>query len=221
MIDQDVDGRTTRWDAHKARRRRALLDAAVAAIEADGPRVGVQVIARRASVPRSVVYRHFADRSDLDEEISRHIVETLMAELAPALLPRGTAKEAIRRAIRTYLGWIEDHPRLYAFLGARAAPGGSRVIADTRAKVIGLAGEILAAGARKAGQDERFAGTVATGMVGFVDATVNHWQAGERRAATAGELAELITQSIWSMLDGNARAVGVVLDPDLPVHELL
>lgn len=217
-----TDGRSTRWDAHKSARRSALLDAALAAIEADGPGVGVQQIARRAGVPRSVVYRHFADRADLDAQINQHIVGQAYAELMPTLEPHGTVNETIRRVIGTYLGWIERHPQLHAFVVAHsAAPsGGAGVIAETKAAVAGIAGELLASAARTVGKKAGLAPSIAVGLVGFVDATVNHWLA-NGRTVSAAQLTELITQSIWSVLDGNARAIGVEIDPDRPVLELL
>lgn len=73
-----------------------MLAAAVDAIEQDGPDVGVQRIAELAGLPRSVVYRHFTNRSDLDERIRQRVVDLLMAELAPTLRPGGTVQEAIR-----------------------------------------------------------------------------------------------------------------------------
>ncbi|MFB9729159.1 TetR/AcrR family transcriptional regulator [Haloechinothrix salitolerans] len=219
----DVDGRATRWDAHKTRRRRQLLDAAVTAIETLGPTVGVKQIAEQAGVPRSVLYRHFADRADLDEQISQRIVDLLQSQLAPTLRPRGTATEAIRRVVGTYLDWIEQHPHLYTFLGAhgRTPAGGSRVVAGTKAALAAQVAELFATATRTAGRDASFAPTVASGLVGFVDATVNHWLADKRRMISTEELAEYLTRSIWSVLDGNARALGIQIDPDRPISDLL
>lgn len=218
-----MDGRTTRWDAHKTRRRMRLLDAAVSAIEALGPSVGAKQIAEQAGVPRSVLYRHFKDRADLDEHVCQRIVDLLLSQLAPTLRPQGTATEAIRRVIGTYLDWIEQHPHLHAFLGAhsRAPAGGSRVVAGTKAALAAQAAELFATAARVAGKDTSFAPTVASGLVGFVDATVNHWLADKRSTISTAELTDYLTRSIWSVLDGNARALGVTIDPDRPIHDLL
>lgn len=109
----EIDGRSTRWNAHNRSRRRRILDAAIEVIETDGPDVSVQQIADRVGLPRPVVYRHFTDRDDLDEQIRAHIVEIFLADLTPALSPEGTALHAIRHAVDTYLGWIETHPKLH------------------------------------------------------------------------------------------------------------
>ncbi|MFI8966040.1 TetR/AcrR family transcriptional regulator [Streptomyces sp. NPDC053493] len=216
------DGRATRWNAHKARRQSDLVDAAVAAIEEDGPGIGVKQVADRLGLPRSVVYRHFKDRADLDELIRRRIVDSLMADLAPTLEPDGTVIHAIRRTVDVYLDWIRRHPRLHAFLGAGApAPGeGAGVVAGTKAAIAVQVGELFAVVLKALGRDSALAPSIAFGIVGFVDATVNHWLSDRHDELTGPQLADLLTCSIWSVLDGNLRALGVALSPDRPLSEL-
>lgn len=219
----EADGRSTRWESHKARRRAEVIEAAVAAIEADGLDIGVKQIAGRVGVPRSVVYRHFKDRADLDEQIRQHVVELLMVRLAPTLRPGGTVMEAIRRAIDAYLDWIEHHPLLHAFLGkgmSRAA-GASPAVVGTKTAIAADVGHLFAAVLRRHRVANDLASSIAFGLVGFVDATVNHWLADRDRTLTAAELAALISRSIWHVLDGNLRALGIELDPDTPVADLL
>jgi AcrR family transcriptional regulator len=217
-----VDGRKTRWDDHKARRRVAVLDAAVTAIEQDGPDVGVKLIAELVGLPRSVVYRHFQDRSDLDTQIQQHIVDRLMVELAPTLRPDGTPTQAIRRAIDVYLGWIERHPRLHAFLGAgsRQENAASQVATGTKAAIAVDMATLLTRTLGESGAHTASVTSLAFGVVGFVDATVNHWLADRERTLTQDELAEFLTRSIWSLLDGNLRALGVRIDPHARLDEL-
>ncbi|MGH3950341.1 MAG: TetR/AcrR family transcriptional regulator [Pseudonocardiaceae bacterium] len=218
-----TDGRSTRWDSHNTQRRIEVLDAAVAAIEEDGLRVGVKQIAARVGVPRPVVYRHFKDRADLDEQIRQRIVELLMAELAPTLRPDGTVQESIRRTVDTYLSWIERHPHLHAFLGAGAGQpsGGSRVVAGTKAAIAVEAGNVFAAILRNFGFQTELARSIAFGLVGFVDVTVNRWLADRDRTLTATELADFLARSIWFVLHGNLRALGIEITPDTPTRALL
>lgn len=219
----DADGRATRWESHKARRRAEVIEAAVVAIEADGLDIGVKQIAERVGVPRSVVYRHFKDRADLDEQIRQHVVELLMVRLAPTLRPGGTVSEAIRRAIGTYLDWIERHPRLHEFLGkgmSRSA-GASPAVVGTKTAIAVDVSHLFAAVLRRHQVRTELASSIAFGLVGFVDATVNHWLADRDRTLTAAELAAFLSRSIWHVLDGNLRALGIELDPDAPVSELL
>ncbi|MGW8380619.1 TetR/AcrR family transcriptional regulator [Streptomyces sp. ODS28] len=217
-----TDGRSTRWNAHKARRQADLLDAAVAAIEEHGPDIGVQQIAERLGIPRSVVYRHFKDRADLDELIRQRIMDSLMAELAPALEPDGTVLSSIRRSVDAYLGWIAAHPRLHAFLGAGSrGPGrGSRAVAGTKAAIAVRTGDVFAGLLGAFGKDTALAPSIASGLVGFVDAAVNNWLAGKGNELSTDELAEFLTWSIWAVLEGTLRRSGVELTPEHPVSDL-
>ena len=65
------DGRQARWDKHNQQRRLSILDAALEVLEAEPPGADfhVQQIAAHAGLNRTVVYRHFTDRADLDASI--------------------------------------------------------------------------------------------------------------------------------------------------------
>ncbi|QKW06332.1 TetR/AcrR family transcriptional regulator [Streptomyces sp. NA04227] len=219
----EVDGRSRRWEAHRARRQDEFLEAAVAAVEEEGPGVGIRRIAERIGVPRSAVYRHFRDRADLDELIRKRALDSLMAELAPTLEPDGTVVEAIRRSVDAYLGWIEEHPRLHAFLGhdALSPAGDSPTVAGTKAEIAHRTGKLFQSVLRSVGRDTGLALSLAFGLVGFVDATVNNWLADKGDKPSSTELAEFLARSIWSVLDGNLRALGTELDPHRPMSELL
>ncbi|MDQ0994044.1 TetR/AcrR family transcriptional regulator [Streptomyces sp. V3I7] len=219
----EADGRSTRWNAHKAKRQIDLIDAAVAAIEEEGPGVGVKQIAERIGLPRSVVYRHFKDRADLDELIRERIVASLMAELAPTLEPDGTVMTSIRRIIHAYLDWIGRNRRLHAFLGTDAcAPGdGSGVVAGTKAAIAVQLGKLFAAVLTHLEKDASLAAPTAFGLVGFVDATVNSWLADKQPRLRSAELADFLACSIWSVLHGNLGTLGVEIAPNQPISELL
>jgi len=219
----EADGRTTRWVDHKVKRKDRVLEAAIAAIAAEGSDVGVQQIAARADVPRSAVYRIFADRGDLDEQIRARIIDRLMADLAPALTPQGTVEQAITRAVDTYLHWIVQSPRLHQFLGTGSAKRrivGSRVVTGTRTAIAVQLTKVLETVLRELDRDTGLAESVAFGLVGLVDASVNRWLNSPRRMLTAEQLAGFLTTSIWQVLDGNLRDLGVIIDPTTPLSAL-
>lgn len=219
-----TDGRSTRWTEHKAQRQTQVLDAAVAAIEEHGSGVSVKRIAEHVGLPRTVVYRHFKDREDLDERIRARIVEMLMAELAPALRLDGSARHMIGRVVHTYLGWIERHPRLHQFLGEgvnRAHGTGSRVVSGTKTAIAVRVTELCQDALRGLELPGDLAEPLAFGLVGLVDSAVNRWLADTGSRVSGARLAEFLSTSIWSVIDGNLRAMGVVADPDRPVRELL
>jgi len=224
MVNQaESDGRTTRWTDHKVERREQVLEAAVAEIAEQGSGVGVQQIAARADIPRSAVYRIFTDRSDLDEQIRARIIDRLMSDLAPALTPQGTVEQAIARAVDTYLGWIVDAPRLHQFLRTGSATRrtvGSRVVTGTRTAIAVQLSDLLEALLRNLGKDATATESIAFGLIGLVDASVNRWLGSSTPTTTSDQLAAFLTTSIWQVLDGNLRRLDVTIDPATPLNLL-
>ena len=121
-----TDGRQVRWDRHNQVRRQHIIDAAIEVLGETEPggEVHVQQIADRAGLSRTVVYRHFTDRADLDAAVQGAVLELLRAELVPALSFEGTPVEIIRRIVAAYVGWAAAHPALHEF--AQADPPGQR-----------------------------------------------------------------------------------------------
>jgi AcrR family transcriptional regulator len=79
------DGRSSRWSAHRESRRTALVEAAVAAIDAHGPEAGVAEIAAVAGVSKPVLYRYFEDKAELHAAVGTWGAHLVLARLAPAL----------------------------------------------------------------------------------------------------------------------------------------
>src|ERR1041384_8250665 len=102
------DGRQLRWDKHNQARRQTILDAAVAVLEETEPGedIHVQQIAQRAGLSRTVVYRHFTDRADLDQAVQTDILEMLAGDLLPEVTLDGTIEEIIQRIVERDLGEI-------------------------------------------------------------------------------------------------------------------
>ncbi len=217
--ERAADGRSTRWDGHKAQRRTEMLDAALAVIEENGTEISVQQIADRLHVPRPVVYRHFDGRSDLDDAIRRHILESLMAELLPRLHPEGTVRDLVRGAVGTYVGWIELHPNLHRFLAA-ADPHGdsSTALAGARDRIGGHLADLFADTLQRFGIDRNRARPMAFGTVGFVDGVVNSWRAAP--TLTSEQVEGILVESVLALLEGNARSLDVPLTRDTVVADL-
>lgn len=200
-----------------------MLDAALLAIDREGSSVGVQQIAEHAGLPRSVVYRLFQERGDLDEQVRAHIVDSLMARLNPVLIPEGTAAQSIDRAVSTYVKWITEHPNQHQFLGtgSKSRPSrGSKVVTGTKTAIALYISDVFSLVLRAFNQDTALAESVSFGLVGLVDASVNRWLSNRRRPLTADQLATFLSRSIWLVLDGNLRDLGVEFDADAPLGEL-
>ncbi len=218
------DGRQARWTKHNSERRAQILDAALAVIGegAPGEEFHVQQIAARAGLNRTVVYRHFDDRADLDRAIRAHILDDLTSGLIPEVSLDGTVDQIIRRIISSYVDWVVKHPAAHSFASQElhgALEQGTDRIAVAVTEILELAIALLGA---DLDDDERaLVDPLAHGLVGAVFGAVRRWLAREPRAPEAPVLVDLLAQSVWNLLDGHARRLGLVIDPDLPLVDLL
>lgn len=217
------DGRARRWDEHKAERRDLILTAAIEMIREQGGEVAVQEIADRAGLPRSVVYRVFRDREDLDEQIRGRIVDLLMDVLAPKLVPQGTVQDAISGAIHTYVGWVREFPLLHLFLGTGSAQRrttGSRVVTGTKTAIAVQLKDMIATVLAASAADPSIAESLAFGLVGLVDGTVNRWVNNPEPALSADALGVFLSAAIWEVLRRTAEDAGVTLTLDSRLADL-
>ncbi|MEP9385344.1 TetR/AcrR family transcriptional regulator [Nocardioides sp. KR10-350] len=222
-----ADGRRARWDEHNESRRRRIVDAAVAAIEASEPGadIHVQQIAADAGLSRTVVYRHFEDRADLDRAVQQRILDSLWEELLPAVSLDGTVPQIIRRVVGTYVDWAVAHPALHR--AAEHDPGGDEGsplqlgmerLAGQIAEVLGLG--VVAIGAEPSEEEAAALDPLVFGLVGAVFGAVRRWVHRSDRLSPS-MLIGLTSRSIWYVLQGHARTLGVEIDPDVPLQRLL
>ena len=221
-----ADGRQARWSKHNQERRRQIIEAAMAVIEEHPPgaEVHVQQIASRARIGRTVVYRHFEDRADLDQAVQRAIIEDLWERLLPAVNLDGTVPQIIERIVSTYVDWAVAHPALHRMVDHDTSLGGPleqglEKIAGQIAQVIAIA--IDAMGARPTAEEAAALDPLVYGLVGAVFNAVRRWVARPDSTLTPPRLTALTSRSVWFVLDGHARDLGVEIDPDRNVQELL
>lgn len=209
-----VDGRTARWAGHREQRRLEFVDAAVAVIELQGPGATVDAISRHLGTTRQALYRQFDDRADLDRAIAERAASLLVEELMPHLgldadsgdLDRDI-EESIRGALNAYLDYVERHLQLYRFVRAHDAELDSpttgsavRRVKDTVAsRVADIARDYLVASGTA---PPTIATTLATGLIGMVDAVVGRWVDDPRGLARDDVVEHLVV-----MLRGAVRAL--------------
>lgn len=189
-----------------------------------GDDVHVQQIADRAGLSRTVLYRHFADRADLDRAIQAEIVDRVWGEIVPVLSLDGTPVEVVRRIVAAYVGWAAAHPALHRFAEADV-PGNvpsplSRMVEQAAAQIEGLI--TLGAELLEVPLDDDLRSALdplVFGLVGAGMASVRRWTAQADRVAT-DVFVDLLTQAVWLQIAGMAAARGVVIDPDTPVQDL-
>jgi AcrR family transcriptional regulator len=223
-----TDGRHSRWDRHNEERRVAILDAAIEAIEAapEGAEVPVADIAARAGLSRTVLYRHFEDRADLDLAIRGRIFEHLQEVLLPRVTLAGTPTEIIVRIVGAYVDWATAHPSLHRVvhrqpLGLPGSPTDEAIgrLARQIRDIIALATTVLAL---DADEDVQAAlDPLVFGFIGMVMAAVHRWLARPEPVPEADAFTALLSEAIWMQIHGMAAARGLELSPDVPVEQLL
>ena len=227
------DGRQVRWDRHKEERRQQIIDAAIAVVEeaAPGAEIHVQQIAQRAGLSRTVVYRHFEDRADLDRAVQTKILDGFWSELMPRITLDGTVPEIIERAVGTYVHWAVAHPALHQLADHDVAVSGGRQNGANGPLEEGLerlAGQIaqvvhvgaVALGGELSDEDRASLDPLAYGMVGAVFSSVRRWLAHPDPTLTPEKIITLVSQTLWFGIDGHARRFGLVIDPGRPVEEI-
>ncbi|TQJ04347.1 TetR/AcrR family transcriptional regulator [Amycolatopsis cihanbeyliensis] len=215
------DGRATRWEGQRERRRAEFAEAAITVIERHGPDVLTEQIAAQAGVARPRLYRHFDGKADLQHAVCQRIVQRLMAELAPVWRAGGAPHEIITSAIDTIVRWLGTHRQLYRYLArhSRRDPAGrSDAITDfTGAFAVNL-GRLLAGALRATGLEDRGTEPFAFGLVAFVEAAIGRWLA-EPEGGTAEQFTADLARSVWRLLDGILGERGLRLDPDRPLPD--
>jgi len=213
------DGRSTRWDPHRRERRAAIVAAAIAAIEEDGPDALTGRIAERAGVPRTHVYRHFDGKPALDIAVSRQLAREIGENIRAGIGHTRSARGIVHGAVGAHLSWVEGHPYLYRFLAQHAYAPGTSGFGSDDAKAVFAAEltEVLQRYMQAFGVDVAPAERAIVGVVGMVDSTAVWWA--EHHDVSREELTDSLTDQVWLVLDAFGRRLGLEIDPDaqLPV----
>ncbi|PFG41824.1 TetR family transcriptional regulator [Isoptericola jiangsuensis] len=196
------DGRSTRWDDHRAQRRAALVREARRAVHELGPGASMDDIAAIAGTSKSIFYRYFDDKAGLRLAVAEAVVRGMHRRLAEAAAEAPSPHAALRAMVRTYLQTIESSPHVYWFVTRTAIGGNESDDGRTEAlgayldSVITLVAEPFA---QAAGVPPTTAAAWASGAVGFVRGS-GEWWLGHSRAEglTRDELVEQVTTWLWT-----------------------
>jgi len=203
-----LDGRSTRWEAHRTARREELVQAALRAITRHGPGVGVDEIAAEAGTSKTALYRHFADKEQLYLAVAERVSGRILADLAAAAASHERPRAALGAVIATYLRLVADDPDVYWFVTHRPAGSGGPGSADPLAGLSSAVSAELAAAITQrltqAGIDASAAPAWAHGLVGMIRAATDHWmrQRSADPAASPSDaaLAAQLTALAWGGL---------------------
>ncbi|MCZ2846487.1 TetR family transcriptional regulator [Modestobacter sp. VKM Ac-2978] len=207
------DRRDSRWDEHRRARREQLVDATLVAVGKHGARVGMEEIAAEAGTSKTVVYRHFADRSELYVAVCARVAAQLTRKLREAMGSSDHPRQMVTAAVETYLAFIEADPEVYRFVVGQALVD-RPVDADPISSLSDLVGDevgaLVGAALTSAGQGTAAAAPWGHGVIGLVRAAADWWLRADRPMPRA-ELATHLTDLAWTGLRGV-----VTPDPSTP-----
>lgn len=214
-----------RWHEHNSARRTAILAAAIALVEELGPTadISTQQIAERAGLARSVIYRQFDHREDLDNHAREFVFEHYLAEFESVLVldPGKTAEEIIFEVMSTVVRWTTEHTNLYRFGQLGPLPGQSAdSLCTFRERIADTLWERFTTVTTILGIDAEPFHPLVHGLVGLVEGVVAQHLSRSSRP-DHDTIARLLTSSTWFLLDGHARELGYTFDRTATVGVLL
>ena len=201
-VAQTRDRRDSRWDEHRRNRREQLVQATLAAVGRHGAGVGMEEIAAEAGTSKTVVYRHFADRTELHAAVCARVAARLLTELREAMRSSEDPRQMLAAAIETYLAFLEADPELYRFVVSHV-PDSSATdpITGLSALVGDQAAALTATALQRAGHDPAAAAPWGHGLVGLVRSAADWWLTADRPMLRT-ELAAHLTDLAWAGLSG-------------------
>jgi AcrR family transcriptional regulator len=222
-----IDGRQLRWENHNEERRLQVLQAAVDLLEEQpsGTELHVQQIAEKAGLVRTVVYRLFKSRADLNRAVQLHIVDLVRTELNATFALNGSVDEIVRSIVGSYVEWVGAHPQLHDMTERELGDGQpgelERAIEEVGRDITAL----LSAGSALFGTDldddqSAVLELLVVGLIGQVRGSVNQWVRRPSQTLSARALTAQLSKWIWFQIDGQARELGVVIDPTVPLDQL-
>lgn len=224
----NTDGRKRRWQEHNAARRQAIIDAAIVVLGRDiapGDELSVQQIADEASVHRTVLYRYFEDRTDLDLAIQKQVCALAAAPLLDAITLEGTPREIVHRIVDAYVTWAVSNVALMRFAERDVAGAASKplddaitLFAEQIELIIGAFIELLGVEISDGDRDSLTPWVFL--LVGGGMAAVRSWTSREELRPPVSQFKAFLAEATWLQVDGLTRSRSIEL-PDLPVDRLL
>ncbi len=171
-----------RWEAHRAKRRRQLVEAALKAIRKHGAGVGMDEIAATAGTSKTVLYRHLGDRSGLYHAVVASVDETILADLAAARESGEDVVSRIAAMVSSYLHMVERDPAIYRFVMTRPLETTEGDPSDPIRQITGHIGEQLTqvlhqhlSTTGRAAEADLLAPVWGHGIVGLVRSAADQW----------------------------------------------
>ena len=172
-----------RRDEHRRARREQLVDATLTAVGRYGAGVGMEEIAAEAGTSKTVVYRHFADRSELYVAVCNRVAASCCPSCGPRSRAAASPAADGRRGDRHLSGVHRGRPRA---LPVRRPPAAARPADDRpdrhplRPRRPAGRGRDLGRLAAVPGRDPAAAAPWGHGVVGLVRSAADWWLRADR-----------------------------------------
>ncbi|MDJ0392464.1 TetR/AcrR family transcriptional regulator [Rhodococcus sp. G-MC3] len=220
------DGRKHRWTQHNADRRRDVINAALAVLERDdrpGEWVTAQQIADEAHIHRTGIYRHFADRADLDIAIQRTICDQLQHTLTASVVLEGMPRSVVQRTVATYVEWVVAHPAWTYVIEQNVAGTTESPLQETIARVAdqietAVEGFLVLVDAQLTSADLKLVGPWVSSLIAGGVGAVRTWRT-QRDAPPLETVAAFIADTIWLQITGLGASRGIHI-PKVPLERL-
>ncbi|KAA0022305.1 TetR/AcrR family transcriptional regulator [Antrihabitans cavernicola] len=202
------DGRKKRWHEHKIARREELVDGTIAAIRARGSNLGMDEIAGEIGVSKTVLYRYFADKSDLTNATMRRFVETILApRIYLAIGSQVEEYDLVHSAIAAYVETVAADPELYLYvMNNTSVNTNNDVVADSERMFAEVVATVLGERMRQWQMDSGGSVPWAYSIVGGIQLATHWWIS--NKSMSAEDLIDYLTMMTWSAVEGVARAGG-------------
>lgn len=196
------DGRTTRWAAHRRRRREELVTAALRAITAKGAGVGMDEVAAAAGTSKTVLYRHFTDKEDLYLAVAERVNSRILRELGEAVDRAEGPRDALASIIAAYVRLVEADPEVYRFVVSHPfleRPAASDPVQRIAGTIADATARTITAQLRVAGARDSSADVLAHGLVAMIRTAADRWISGPSRVPAVVLVSDL-THLAWGGL---------------------
>jgi AcrR family transcriptional regulator len=160
----------------RGERRDALLDAAVELVTSgDVAAVSMETVAERAGVSRPLVYKHFANRSELLAAVYRREARHLHRQLAREVGAADSVEGMFRTLVHGALDAAGEQGRVFAAL--RAAGGWNRELRhEQRARDVDTVRAFAARAERELGIPRREATTATATLLATIEPVLAQWR---------------------------------------------
>lgn len=208
------DGRSARWEAHRAERRTALISMARRAVHTLGYAASMEEIAAASGTSKSVFYRYFGDKSGLQQAMGEVVISQMQEKILAAARTAASPRAGLRAMVSAYLQMAQTSPNVYAFVTGRVisdspgAPSGALEntlsnFFDSITAMMDRAMRSFLAGRTVSQQQDLAAAFWPTAALGMVRAAGERWLAAGDARPTEEEMTDQITAWLFDGIEHN------------------